>query len=338
MKKLNDKQLKYSFNKAVKETLKIQTMFVLTLLLIFAAIFTVGILADPAFAQTGVKLLGGTTISAMMLIGNVSALPDSATTGNNIARDLYIIDLLEQVDTSIPFPQPNAAREVGTIPLKAGQKMIKFQTHSNPKFNSTGESADNAASGTNSFEIALAGNTDQLKNYAEKHIGSLNSLIFRNVDSTGWRILGSYDNPVKLKSFELKDDTEGRYVIFKFERLSILQDYNYTGSVIAQDPAVHTAGSTTLAITAGQDVYQIPNGASATYAINAISGITASDKGRIITLLGTGAANAATIADASPFILEDGSTWTAKAGSKLVLRILDSTTLTEVQGSRIQTA
>lgn len=338
MKKINDKQLAYSYKKAAQETKKLQTTFVLTILLFVAVMCTIGIFTDPVFATTGVKLLGGSTIASMMLIGNVSDLSDKYTTGNNIARELYIIDILEQVDTSTAFPQPNASREVGTVPLKSGQKMIKFQTHSNPKLNSTGESSDNAASGTNTLEIALAGNTDQLKNYAEQHLGSLNCLIFRNVDSTGLRILGSYDNPVKLKSFEIKDDAEGRYVIFKFERSSILQDYKYTGSIIAQDPATHTAGSATLAITSGQDVYQTPNGSSATYAINAVSGLTASDKGRVITLLGTGTTYPPTLADSATFILEDGSTWTGKAGSKLVLKVLDASTLVEVQGSRIQTS
>ena len=36
--------------------------------------------------------------------------------------------------------------------------------------------------------------------------------------------------------------------------------------------------------------------------------------------------------------MEDGATWTAKAGSQISFRVLDPTTLVEIQGSRIQTA
>ena len=66
--------------------------------------------------------------------------------------------------------------------------------------------------------------------------------------------------------------------------------------------------------------------------------MTANDKGRYITLEGTGTDKAATIADGAAFVLEDGSTWTAKAGSQITFRIMDTTTLVEVPGSRIQTA
>jgi len=58
----------------------------------------------------------------------------------------------------------------------------------------------------------------------------------------------------------------------------------------------------------------------------------------VITLEGTGTENAATIADNTTFILEDGATWTANTGSRISFRILDATTLVEVQGTRVQTA
>ena len=51
-----------------------------------------------------------------------------------------------------------------------------------------------------------------------------------------------------------------------------------------------------------------------------------------------GTDKAATIADGTTFILEDGATWTAKAGSSITFRVLDPSTLIEVSGSRIQTA
>ena len=75
-----------------------------------------------------------------------------------------------------------------------------------------------------------------------------------------------------------------------------------------------------------------------TYAISTVSGLTANDKGRYITLEGTGTDKAATIADGNSFVLEDGATWTAKAGSSITFMVLDASTLVEVSGSRVQTA
>lgn len=338
MKKYNSKQILYANKMAFKDRQRKQTTFVLLLFAFVAVFSTIGIFSDPLFGQTGLTLLGGSGFATMMVIGDIGDVADMHTTGNNIFRDVYLIDVEEQIDTSQAFPQPNASREVGTVPILAGQYMKRFTAHTHPKYSSNSESGDNSASGTNGLEIVMAGNRDQLKTFAEQHLGKLFIPIFRNVDSTAYRILGSYDKPCKLKSYEFKDDAEGRYVTFKFERSSIYQDYNYTGAIVTQAATVHTADNATLAITAGQDVYTIPDGGAATYAINAISGLTASDKGRIITLKGSGTTKSATIADGAAFTLEDATTWTGKAGSKLVLRVLDANTLVEVQGSRVQTA
>ena len=73
-------------------------------------------------------------------------------------------------------------------------------------------------------------------------------------------------------------------------------------------------------------------------AITTVSGLTATDKGRYITREGTGTDKAATSADGNSVVLEDGATWTAKAGSSITFMVLDASTLVEVSGSRVQTA
>ena len=45
----------------------------------------------------------------------------------------------------------------------------------------------------------------------------------------------------------------------------------------------------------------------------------------------------ATVAENDVFILEDGATWTARAGSRITFRVIDTDTLVEIAGSRIQT-
>lgn len=184
----------------------------------------------------------------------------------------------------------------------------------------------------------MGGMRDQLLNFIEDHAGGKFVVLFKEIGEDQWYILGEYDRPMILKSYEAKNDKDGRYVTFTFERTSVMQYYKYVGDIISAPAEVHTAGATALSIKATNNSYQIPDGSSETYAIATVTGLTNNDKGRFITLNGMGTDKAATIADGTTFILEDGATWTAKAGSSITFRVLDPSTLIEVSGSRIQTA
>lgn len=287
---------------------------------------------------TGTLVIGGSILAmAMMTIGDVDDVSDRQTHGSNIAYKLYLVEL-SQIDDTKTFPMPNSNREVSTIPMKGGQYMKYFVAHDIPTFTSTGEKGDITTSGTNNFVAIMGGMRDQLLDFIEQHAGGKFIVLFKEVSDPQWYILGSYDRPMVLSSYEAKNDKDGRYITYTFTRTSIDQYYKYTGDIVRVPASKHTADQTTLTVNATADRYEIPDGSSATYEINAVSGLSANDKGRYITLKGTGSANAATIADGNSFILEDGTTWTAKAGSSITFRVLDPQTLVEVPGSRIQIA
>ena len=324
--------------KGYRAARKLQTRFFLSLMVLFAIAFVAWLFLDPAAsAHICMPGLGGTTFASMMLIGNVNDVSDRQTHGSNIAYKVYLIEL-SQINDNVRFPKKNANREVSTIPMKAGQYMQCFEAHDIPTYNATGEKGDITTSGENNFAIIMGGMRDQLLNFIEEHAGSKFVILFKEVGEDQWYIIGEYDRPMILQSFEAKNDKDGRYVTFTFKRTSIDQYCKYVGDIVRAPATNHTVDATTLAIKPESNRYEIPNGSAATYAINAISGVTANDKGRYITLEGTGTDKAATIADGAAFVLEDGSTWTAKAGSQITFRIMDTTTLVEVPGSRIQTA
>ncbi len=279
----------------------------------------------------------GTLAMAMMVIGDVDDVSDRLTHGSNIAYKIYLIDIA-QVDDTKPFPKPNANREVTTIPMKAGEYMKYFVAHDIPTFGSTGEKGDITTSGTNTFTAIMGGMRDKLLDFVEQHAGGKFIILFKEVGEEQWYVIGSYDRPMILSSFEAKNDKDGRYVTYTFTRTSIDQYCKYTGDITRAPAAKHAADSATLTVNASASRYEIPDGSEATYAINAVSGLTANDKGRYIILEGTGTDKAATVADGTAFVLEDGATWTAKAGSRITLRVLDAQTLVEVPGSRVQTA
>lgn len=301
--------------------------------LIVAIVCLVNIFLEPG-SVFGI----GTSLATMMTIGDIKDVSDRQTHGSNIAYQVHLISV-NQVDIAKPFPKPNASREVGQIPMKEGEYMRYFEAHDIPTYTGSGEKGDITTSGTNTFAIIMGGMRENLLNFQEEYAGGKFIILFHEIGETDWYVLGSVDRPMILSSFENKNDKDGRYVTFTFTRTSIDQYYKYTGAIVRSEPETHSADATALAIKPGVDTYKIPAGTSATYAIASVSGITASDKGRYITLEGTATdEKAATIADSTSFVLEDGATWTAKAGSRITFIVFDSQTLVEVSGSRVQTA
>lgn len=315
----------------------LQLKFFLCLMLLLASVSTVAAITSPDDAKVSTEIVVGTTMASMMAIGSIDDVADKEVAGESIAYKVWLIEA-KQLDGSRQFPIPNASREVSSLPMLDGEYMHYFEAHDIPTYTSSGEKGDLTISSTNTFTIIMGGVRDQLMNFTEEKAGCKFIIIFQECESNNRFILGNPCKPMVLKSFSLKNDKENRSVTLTFENKSIKQYHKYVGDIIVRDAVTVTAGATTLATQPGVNTYKVPNGSSATYAIATVSGLTASDKGRTITLVGIGTDKVATVADNTSFILEDGATWTAKAGSQISFRVLDATTLVEIQGSRVQTA
>lgn len=285
-------------------------------------------------ADTAVGL--SMAVTGMMNIGDIEDVSDRQTHGSNIAYQIYLISI-DQVDNSQLFPAPNANREVGQVPMKIGEYMKYFVCHTIPTFVGNGEKGDITTSGTNQFVAVMGGQRDKLLSFTEEYAGGKFIILFKEIEESQWYIIGSYDRPMILQTFENKHDADGRYVTFTFQRTSISQYYKYTGAIVRQPAKSNPVDATNLTVTPGQDLYSIPDCTSSPKAIATVSGLAANDKGRYITLIGEGVEHPATVAENEVFILEDGATWTARAGSRITFRVIDTDTLVEIAGSRIQT-
>ena len=301
---------------------------------VFAILFIIGMFMDPSdgFAMGGL----GLNVASMMVIGDIKDVSDRQTHGANIAYEVCLVSV-DQLDMTKPFPKPNGSREVGQIPMASGEKMLYYYAHDIPTFSGTGEKGDITTSGTNTFTIIMGGMRDQVLNFQEEFAGGKFIILFREIGDEQWYIIGSKDRPMIFSSFENKNDKDGRYATWTFTRTSIDQYYKYKGAMSRTEKGKHPADNTTLTMKVGVNEYTIPNGGSNTYVLVKVGGISATDKGRIITLYGEGTNNAATITENTVFILEDAKTWTAKAGSRITFQVFDENTLVEVQGSRVQT-
>lgn len=331
---MNSKQIKYSRKKVMKALMQTRLRLFLFLMLIIAIPATVVALTETDNSKEAISVVGSTTMASMLAIGNIEDVSDSEVAGEALSYKIWLIEY-SQIDDTKPFPKPNLSREMGAVPLKPGEKAHYFMAHDIPQYTSSGERGDLTISGTNTFTIIMGGVRDQLLNFIEQFAGAKFLVIFQECGVDTKYILGSPCKPMVLRNFSLKNDKENRSVTFTFENKSIRQYFKYTGSLLGSDPVLHTAGATALTIKPGTDTYRIPDGTASTYAIATLAGLSSNDEGRYITLLGEGSANAATIAESAGIVLKNGATWTAKAGSQIVFKVLDASTIVEV--SRVQT-
>ena len=310
------------FNYANRQS---RNMFMATFA-IFCIFMLVAALLDHSL---GTAAGSGVTLASMALLGHLDDVSDRDTHGSDISYIVYLV-ALDQIDRTKEFPQPNANREVAPIPLKPNEIPHYFEAHDIPTFTGTTEKGDITTTGENQFVIIMGGTRVNLYNFIEEYSGGKLIIFFKHVKKKEWYILGELERPVILSNTETKDDKDGRYTTFTFKRSSVDLPLIYTGNPAVTAATAINADATDIAITAGSNTYTIPNGTSAAAAIATVSGLSKSDKGRYITLVGAGTDKAATIADGSTFVLEEGATWTAKTGASITFRVLDTTTLVEV--------
>lgn len=293
---------------------------------VFGVVMLLGALIDHSLLAFGGS---GVSLASMAILGHIDDVSDRDTHGSDISYIVYLV-ALDQIDRTKPFPQPNANREVAPVPLKPGEIPHYFEAHDIPTFTGTTEKGDITTTGENNFVIIMGGARVNLYNFIEEYSGGKFILFFKHVKKSEWYILGELERPVILANTETKDDKDGRYTTFTFKRSSVDLPLVYTGNPAVTAATDVAPGATEIAITAASNTYKIANGTGSPAAIATVSGLTAADKGRYITLVGAGTDKPATVTDGTTFVLEEGATWTAKEGASLTLRVLDTTTLVEV--------
>lgn len=334
MKKLHKKQIAWSQKKVTNAKLKLLSGF-LMIILVALAIPSLGfMIQEPeSIAFAGKMMAGPIILFSMAAIGNIDDVSDSETVGSMIAYKVWLLETCD-IDDTTPFPKPNASREVADITLKSGRFMHYFEAHDIPTDNSTGEKGDITIDATNTFVMIMGGNRDKLLDFIENKAGSKFIIFFKEVEADTVYMHGTYGKPMVLKSYDRKNDKDARAVTFTFENKTMRQPKKYIGTIVRQNPVTVATDATDLAIEANGR-YELPNDNTASKALATVSNIAPADKGRTITLYGTGGTHPHTIADNAVYVLEDGATWTAKPGSRITFRILDTSTLVEID--RVQT-
>ncbi|TAJ13044.1 hypothetical protein DMA11_10280 [Marinilabiliaceae bacterium JC017] len=335
---MTSRQLAYSHKKVASADIRRRLNMLLVMLCLFGSVAAIDAVTHPE-NKSSIAVMAGSSMLAggvtMATIGNMDEVSAKESAGSQIGMRVWLISR-DQIDFSKPFPQPNAQREVGNIPLKLGEYMHYQDAVSNSvKSNGTGETGDINVDYTNTLSFVMAGNREKLMDFIEEYAGRGFIVIYQECGSGVRYIMGSVCKPMVLKSFDRKDDNEGRYVTFTFENKYWRQPLIYVGDIIQQDPVTVAAGATNLAVESSNNRYNLSSNTGPTALAN-VSGIASSDYGRVITIYGSGGSNPTTISDSTTFVLVDGVTWHGNGGSEISFKIHDANTLTEV--SRVETA
>lgn len=308
---------------------------ILLIPMLVAIAFGIAVIAD---AVTFDQLMtagsaSGVMCASMALIGNIARVSDKFTAGKQIIARVILITL-DQIDDSVPFPTPNAAREVGTIPLKKGENMHSFQAIDDSlEDKSSGSKGDITTEVTNEFTFILGGHRGQIHQFLEDHAGDRFIIIYQMTDRSYW-VLGNDLKPMLLKSFERLNGKDSRSATVTFGNTSFEQPYKYVGTIVTVAPVAIAADATTIAFTAAQQYTTGANTKATTIAT--FTGLSASDIGRTVEICGGGGNNPTQIQETEGIILRGGEKWTGNAGSSIIFQVLDANTLVEV--SRVQTA
>lgn len=276
----------------------------------------------------------GVICASMALIGNIGRVSDKHTAGKQIVSKIIMI-ALDQVDDTVPFPVPNAAREIGTIPLKKGEHMHIFQAIDDSiEDKSSGSKGDITTEVTNELTYILGGHRAQIHQFLEDHAGDRFIIIYQMTDRSYW-VQGNDLKPMLLKSFERLNGKDSRSATVTFGNTSFEQPYRYVGAIVTAAPVELGADATSISFTAAQQ-YITSDANSSSTTIESFTGLSVSDVGRTVEICGGGGAYPSQIAETEGIILRGGETWKGNAGSSIIFQVLDANTLVEV--SRVQTA
>ena len=279
---------------------------------------------------------GGVSFASMGSIGNIEKVSDRFTAGAQMSSKIWLIHVDSQVDDTVPFPQANLNRQIGTIPMKAGQYMHYFiGIDDTPSDTSTGTKGDITTNVTNTLSFIMGGNGDKLLDFIEQYAGGRFLVIYQICSDSDYYIMGTPCKPMILQSFERKNDKDSRSITFTFQSTGFNQPYHYRGDLVREAPAVIGTDATSLTIQPSRNTYATPTDNTASTTLDDVIGLANSDKGRLIEIVGKGGEYPLLIDHNDVFILADEQQWKGTTGSRISFRVLDTDTLVEVDRTQM---
>ena len=317
--KRNAKQVAWSMDKArLHKMNKINKLLLFVAFLMFIPTAIAYASGNDEAAEIGVVMMA---TPIMGTIGNIETAVGGLAAGDQVKAKLWLLEA-DQYDDAQAFPARNG-REVGTIPLKSGEKWHYIKSVENtPKPNSKGELTDYGGNKiTNELPFMLGGLDDNTMNFLEDGLGRSFYVVWE-ICETGDRFLGGNGcKPMRLIEFEGGSSDAGTGFSLKFQNQCGQVWSKYVGTIEATEESVVAEDATEIPILSNNPIYKLTSGSVAAVEITSFSGVTSADVGRILTIKGSGGTYPSTIPDGNDFILAAGATWTASLGKTLTVRV-----------------
>lgn len=329
--KQNRKQKAWAAEQSRKYGAKMRKGLLFSILAIFFITTAAMAITGDASKEDLLKVGGVEAMIGMIIMTNFNEASADAKEPKQAAVKVYIV-WHSQVDGS---PPARVGRDVGTIPLKAGEYWHYIESEDAP-MPSNSVSGDIGKLLGNKLEFIIGGMTDDVLNMLETGIGQKCYVVWE-ICSTGNKYLGGNKcKPMKLTNFEAGgDDYTGFKLTFENQCGELWS--NYTGSITLEAASVVAADATEIPLVANAG-YQLTTGAAAAAEITSFINTTAADVKRVVTVYGSGGAWPSTIPSGNDFLLIDGVTWEALAGTQISFMIFKDAgagyKYMEVAGSR----
>lgn len=240
----------------------------------------------------------------------------NAGNGGNLKDKIFLFDWddvtggysRDSLGIEIPTSLVFASGKYG-IQLYGSQDTIKISAESQGETDAEGI--------IQSVEFSHPGNLKEIKEFRTNWLGKSVGIIIEKCTDGTKTLYGSLCAPLRL-SFKSDWDKDKNSAAMTFKSAQKGPDVaDYVGTLtLATTMGTVAADATTINLAAGPGEYQLTSGTSAAAEIAAATNPV---DGALYTFLGSGGAHPSTI-EAAPFILHNGTVWTALAGEKITFK------------------
>lgn len=220
---------------------------------------------------------------------------------------------------------------LGSYVMKPNANMIQlYLTPSKTKASYESEGDEDAQSFKQKVEGEHPGNELEIAEFVQNWTGRNCIIILGSCADNFRKVYGSKCAPLQLKP-SLQDDNEARKHMMVFEQASATGYVpgHYLGELVLENPTV--AATVDLVVSPTTLMQKLP--ALATTDEISFTSITA-EADSIVTLIGSGGAAPATLADGANVMLKGGANWTALEGAVIQLKVFGGATKKLVELSR----
>lgn len=264
--------------------------------------------------------------------------PLGKSPGAAAAKEPNVVVIATDDILTWPMRDSKGVKHVGNFVMKPNAKMIEvYMTPSKLKASYGSEGDEDAVSFAQKFEGEHPGNELEINEFVQNWTGVNCVVIYGSCSDAFRKVMGTKCAPMQLKP-SLQDDNDGRKTMLVFEQAakSGFVPGHYTGALSFAEPFAIADAGNILATAANGNMYKVP---SLDVTVPIVFSEVSLAHGAIITLVGGGGSNPATLATGTAdlsAILKDGTTWVALESSVINLQVFvagDNTYLLELSRS-----